>query len=63
MTKSEKILSDIRHEAQFGPQAGTRLAFLAQQIASEYEIAIAQNLHMEATIHELTKSRQGDLGM
>ena len=62
MTKSEIILAQIRNEISFGPEAGSKLAYLAGQLADEYEIAIAQSLRMEETIHAIQKKREGSQG-
>ena len=55
MTSSEVMLAMIRAEIKDGPCARTKLAYLAGELATEYELALAAALRLEQAIHRITK--------
>jgi hypothetical protein len=56
MTRSEALLARVRTLAARCPHGAIQAAAL--EMADEYEIAVAQALKAEATIHEMTKGER-----
>jgi hypothetical protein len=52
---SDKLLDRIRHDAAFGPCAGSSLAIDALTLCARYEELRASALKMEDVIHAWTK--------
>ena len=53
--KSRDLIDRVAREATFGPNAGSELARLALEMATEYETAVRSALRLEETIHRFTK--------
>jgi len=56
--RSDPLLSEIRHEALYGPDSGSKFAMDALKLCDEFEIMRGMALRADETIHELMKGRE-----
>jgi hypothetical protein len=53
---SDPLLASIRHDATFGPDAGSKFAMDALRLCDLFEAMRASALKMEAVIHDYIKA-------
>jgi len=56
--RSDPLLAEIRREALYGPDSGSKFAMDALRLCDEFEIMRDMAMKADETIHEIVKGKE-----